>query len=162
MQIDYLIRGYTGTVGPAVIALVDALTGPSNPAAGVKPERLASKMPFLSQIFKAEDGGALIDLAVDSLKQADQIRQTYEKLANEGRYEEAEAYLAKNQADIERGKLSGKLRQRLGLYATAEREIKAAPASEMSPIEKRKALEALKQDKIQESKAFMQEFRSAL
>ena len=157
MQIDYLIRGYTGTVGPAVIALVDALTGPANAAAGVKQELPASKLPFLNQIFKPADGGALIDLAVDSLKQADQTRKTYEKIANDGRYEEAEAYLEKNQFLIERGKLAGKLRQRLGLYAKAERDIKA---SDSTPLEKRRALEDLKQYKIQESKDFMQEFRA--
>jgi len=157
MQIDYLIRGYTGTVGPAVIALVDALTGPANAAAGVKQELPASKLPFLNQIFKPADGGALIDLAVDSLKQADQTRKTYEKIANDGRYEEAEAYREKNQFLIERGKLAGKLRQRLGLYAKAERDIKA---SDSTPLEKRRALEDLKQYKIQESKDFMQEFRA--
>ena len=157
LQLDYLIRGYTGTVGPAVVALVDALTGPANAAAGVKQELPASKLPLLSQLFKPVDGGALIDLAVDSLKKADQTRKTYEKLANDGRNEEAEAYLTKNKADIERGKLAGKLRQRLGLYSKAERDIKA---SDSTPLEKRRALEDLKQSKIQESKEFMQEFRA--
>jgi hypothetical protein len=157
LQLDYLIRGYTGTVGPAVVALVDALTGPANAAAGVKQELPASKLPLLSQLFKPVDGGALIDLAVDSLKKADQTRKTYEKLANDGRNEEAEAYLEKNQSLIERGKLAGKLRQRLGLYSKAERDIKA---SDSTPLEKRRALEDLKQSKIQESKEFMQEFRA--
>ncbi len=159
LQIDHLIRGYTGTVGPAVIALLDVFTGPANPATGVKPDTPISKLPLLSQIFKSADGGALIDLATDTLRKAEQISKTHKKIIDDGRYKEAAEYLEKNQADIMRGNLAGKLRQRLGEYAKVERAIKARPASEMSSSEKRKALEYLRQSKIQESKNYMQAFR---
>ena len=159
LQIDHLIRGYTGTVGPAVIALLDAFTGPANPAAGVKPDIPTSKLPFLSRIFKSADGGALIDLAVDTLKEAEQISKTHKKLIDDGRHKEADEYLEKNQTTIERGKLAGRLRQRLGEYAKIERDIKARPASEMSSSEKRTVLKELKQFKIEESKNYMQAFR---
>ena len=159
LQIDHLIRGYTGTVGPAVIALLDVFTGPANPAAGVKPDTPISKLPLLSQIFKSADGGAIIDLAVDTLRKAEQISKTHQKLIDDGRHKEADEYLEKNQANIMRGDLAGKLRQRLGEYAKVERNIKARPASEMSSSEKRKALEDLRQSKIQESKNYMQAFR---
>ena len=74
-------------------------------------------------------------------------------------YKQRDEYLEKNQANIMRGDLAGKLRQRLGEYAKVERNIKARPASEMSSSEKRKALEDLRQSKIQESKNYMQAFR---
>ena len=159
LAIDQLIRGYTGTVGPAVISLVDALTGPAIQGAGVKSETMPSKFPLLGQLFKPADGGALIDLAVDALKTADVARKTYEKMAAEpGRQKEAEAYLVKNEAAIERGKMAGQFRQRLGMYAKEERAIRAD--DKMSPREKRLQLESLKRDKIEESKGYMQAFRS--
>lgn len=159
LAIDHLIRGYTGTVGPAVISLVDALTGPAIQGAGVKSETMPSKFPLLGQLFKPADGGALIDLAVDALKTADVARKTYEKMAAEpGRQKEAEAYRIKNDEVIQRGAMAGKLRERLGMYAKEERAIRAD--DKMSPREKRLQLESLKRDKIEESKGYMQAFRS--
>ena len=159
LQIDSLIRGYTGTTGPAVIALVDAFTAPAS-TTGAKPEAMPSKMPFLSQIFKPVDGGAIINMAIETLQEAAQIENTYKSMLNEGREAEAEKFLTKNAAVIERGpaSLAGKFRQQLGEYKKAETAIKTDTG--LNAKQKRDQLDELRSEKIQLGKDYMEAFRS--
>ena len=148
--IDQLIRGYTGAVGPALVSVIDALTGPSSPVE--EPEQPLSKVPFLGQIFKHVDGNALIDLAVDTLNEAERVKNTYQKLLQEpGGEAKAEKYLQENLPLIERGRMAGKFRERLGQYKKAEDEVRRSSAS--AP-EKASQLRELKQMKIQEAKEY--------
>jgi hypothetical protein len=160
LHLDHLIRGYTGTVGPAVVALVDATTNAvSGPGiGGAKPEAQISRMPVLSQIFKPVDGGAIIDMAIDTLKESAQVADTYKKMLEEGREAEAEKFLDKNAALIERGKMAGKFRQQLGEFTKYEAAIKRDAG--MSATEKRKELDEIRGYKIQLGKEYMQAFRS--
>ena len=159
LQIDSLIRGYTGTVGPAVIALIDAFTAPAS-TTGAKPESMLSKTPLLSQIFKPVDGGAIINMAIETLQEAAQIENTYKSMLNEGREAEAEKFLAKNISVIERGpaSLAGKLRQQLGEFKKAETAVKMDQT--MNAKQKRDELDELRSYKIQLGKDYMQAFRS--
>lgn len=159
LQIDSLIRGYTGTVGPAVIALIDAFTAPAS-TTGAKPEKMLSKTPLLSQIFKPVDGGAIINMAIETLNDAAQIENTYKSMLNEGREAEAEKFLAKNISVIERGpaSLAGKLRQQLGEFKKAETAVKMDQT--MNAKQKRDELDELRSYKIQLGKDYMQAFRS--
>ena len=159
LQIDSLIRGYTGTTGPAVIALIDAFTAPAS-TTGAKPETMPSKTPLLSQIFKPVDGGAIINMAIETLQEAAQIENTYKSMLNEGREAEAEKFLTKNMSVIERGpaSLAGKFRQQLGEYKKAETAIKIDTG--LNAKQKRDQLDELRSEKIQLGKDYMQAFRS--
>ena len=64
------------------------------------------------------------------------------------------SYLEENVGDISLNKLAGKFRQQMGAFTKYERVIRAVPPSEMSPAEKRKQLDELRQMKIDYAKQF--------
>jgi hypothetical protein len=160
LQIDHLIRGYTGTVGPAMVALVDAMTGPANTAVAQKADIPLSKMPIVSQMFKPADGNALIDLAVTTLKEAESVKKTYEHMAQQpGREEEAERYLDKNMPLIERGKMASKFQKDLANIKRAIQSIQLDTV--MTPFEKRQALKEMQQVRIELAKQYQEAFKQA-
>jgi len=151
-QIDHLIRGYTGPMGVAVAALVSAFTGSESAAAA--PEKTLSKYPVLGQLFKNAEGNELVDLAMDTLKEAEQMNKTYTRMMERGDTEKAQAYLEQNIDTIAKGKMAGKLVQVLGQFAAAERSIVAD--KEMTPIEKRDRIKELRQTRSRIAENFQQ------
>lgn len=151
-QIDHLIRGYTGPMGVAVAALVSAFTGSESAAAA--PEKTLSKYPVLGQLFKTAEGNELVDLAMDTLKEAEQMNKTYARMLERGDTEKAEMYLEQNLDKIAKGKMAGKLVQVLGQFAAAERAIIAD--KEMAPIEKRDRIKELRQNRSRIAENFQQ------
>lgn len=151
-QIDHLIRGYTGPMGVAVAALVSAFTGSESAAAA--PEKTLSKYPVLGQLFKTAEGNELVDLAMDTLKEAEQMNKTYTRMLERGDTEKAEMYLEQNLDKIAKGKMAGKLVQVLGQFAAAERAIIAD--KEMAPIEKRDRIKELRQNRSRIAENFQQ------
>jgi Large polyvalent protein associated domain 38 len=158
LQIDHLIRGYTGTLGTTVAALVSAFTGPAAET-GALPEAAESKLPIVGQLFRSADGNALVNLAVETLKEAETMNATYKELINKGRVKEAEVYLNQNIDMISRGSMYGTLRQRLGEYKKSERAIIDDPS--MSARAKRDALLELRKARNEEAEAFLQAFKTA-
>jgi hypothetical protein len=151
-QIDHLIRGYTGPMGVAVAALVSAFTGSESAAAA--PEKSLSKYPVLGQLFKNPEGNELVDLAMDTLKEAEQMNKTYTRMLERGDMEKAEAYLEQNIDKISKGKMAGKLVQVLGQFAAVERSIVAD--KELTPIEKRDRIKELRQNRSRIAENFQQ------
>lgn len=146
---DHAVRGYTGTLGPALVALVDIITGPAEagPAAA---ERPLNKWPILSLFFKDGDGSAIIDLVVDKITEESRFTESYKKYLTEGKGQKAEQFMRENEEEIRRGSTLSKIRKRLGEYAAAERAIKNA---DYSPAKKAAELQALRKAKIQEFKS---------
>jgi len=145
---DHAVRGYTGTLGPALVALVDIITGPAEagPAAA---ERPLNKWPILSQFFKSGDGSAIIDLVVDKVTEESRFTESYKKYLAEGKGQKAEQFMREHEKEIRRGSTLSKIRKRLGEYAAAERAIKNA---DYPPAKKAAELQALRKAKIQEFK----------
>jgi len=96
----------------------------------------------------------VIDEAYDSMKEVQRASRTYKKLIEEGRLDEAREYLDDNVYKISAVSFSGAFQQRMGEITRAERRIKAAPESTMSPEEKRKELDELRKIKIDLSQMF--------
>ena len=160
LQIDHLIRGYTGTVGPALVALVGAMTGPANTAVALKADIPLSKMPLVSQLFKSADGNALIDLAFETLKEAESVKNTYVNMAKQpGREQEAEAYLEKNMPMIQRGRMASKFQSDLSKIKQAMQSIQLDTV--MTPTEKRNALKEMQQIRIEAAKQYQEAFKQA-
>jgi hypothetical protein len=160
LQIDHLIRGYTGTVGPAMVALVDALTGPANTARAPKADGPLSNLPIMSQMFKPADGNALIDLAFETLKEAESIKKTYERIVQQpGREREAETYLEKNMPMIERGKMASQFQKNLADIKRAMQSIQLDTV--MTSFEKRQALKEMQQIRIDAAKQYQEAFKQA-
>lgn len=151
---EQLVRGYTGALGIGLLSLL-------NPVARVTPseergavEMRVSDIPLIGGLFQPNDASRVVNDAYETMVEVNQRKRTFDKLVEEGRKEAAQRYLEENISDISLVKQAGKFRQQMGKYAAYERSIRAAPPSEMSPAEKRKRLDEVKQLKIAYAKQF--------
>jgi hypothetical protein len=113
-----------------------------------------SDIPLVGGLFQPNDAGRVIDEAYDSMKDVQRSMSTYKKLVEEGRLDDAREYLDDNVYNISASAFAGSFRQRMGVITNAERRIKAAPESSMSPAEKREELDKLRQMKIGMAESF--------
>jgi hypothetical protein len=150
VQVENIIRGYTGAMGIGITSLVMPIS--TSEAGDV--EKRVSDLPLVGGLFQPNDAGRVIDEAYDSMKEVQRASRTYKKLIEEGRLDEAREYLDDNVYKISAVSFSGAFQQRMGEITRAERRIKAAPESTMSPEEKRKELDELRKIKIDLSQMF--------
>lgn len=147
VQLDYLVRGYTGSTVIAVASLTNPIFRSS--AAGEAPESrglLSSDTPIIGGFFQPADANGLINRAYKDMEKVNQAAATYKKLEADGRTAEAEAYADKQADLLNLAPVAGEFRTRMGELAANEREVRSNPY--MSPAEKRKLLEAIKQERI--------------
>jgi len=153
VKIEYLIRGYTGSLPLAIGSLTNPVLRSGE--TGEQPESrglLSSETPLIGSFFQAKDAGGLINKAYKDMEEVVRAKETYKKLIEEGREEQAEDYLDANADVIGMGSLAGKFRQQMGKLTQQERAIRAD--SSMSGAEKREALDELRQAKIDLAKMF--------
>jgi hypothetical protein len=139
---EYLIRGYTGGMGMALLAALSAPFGSSGPEAATK---RASDLPVVGTLFQPNDASGIIDATYERITKIQQVQQTYKKLMEDGRGADARAYAEQNATDLVAASLAGDFRQAMGEITKFERAIRA---SSKSPDEKREALERARQLKI--------------
>lgn len=150
VQVENIIRGYTGTMGIGIASVIMPIS--TSQAGGI--EKRVSDMPLVGGLFQPNDAGRVIDEAYDSMKDVQRAMNTYKKLIEEGRLEDAKEYLDDNVYQVSASSFAGSFRQRMGEITKAERAIKAAPTEVMSPEEKRKELDELRKIKIDLSDSF--------
>ncbi len=153
VKIEYLIRGYTGSVPLALGSLANPVLRSGE--GGEKPEGRASELPLFGSFFQPTDAQGLVNKAYKDVEEINKMKETYKKMEEEGRVKEADAYLDANADVIALASLAGKFRKQMGELTKQEREIKADPT--MTPEEKRKALDEIRQDKIQLAKELSSE-----
>ena len=153
VKIEYLIRGYTGSLPLAVGSLTNpVLRGGET---GEQPESrglLSSETPLIGSFFQPKDASGLINKAYKDMEDVVQAKETYKKMVAEGREAQAEEYLDANADVIAMGSLAGKFRQQMGVLTQQERAVRAD--SGLSAAEKREALDELRQAKIDLAKMF--------
>jgi hypothetical protein len=155
-RIEYLIRGYTGSLPLAVVSLANPILRSGE--AGEQPESrglLSSETPLVGSFFQAKDAGGLINKAYKDMNEINQVKQTYDKMLEEGREKEADAYATANADMMGMGTMAGSFRKKMGELTAAERNVRAA--TNMSGAQKRAELDVIRQDKI----ALAKEFSSA-
>lgn len=141
IKIDYLIRGYTGGLGVALVQLANPLLN-TEAAAGVeKPSMKPSKMPFIGGLFQPVEGRGTLDAAYDKMLEIQQTKGTYNKLVEEGKRAEAQAFVQQYANQLSLVSTSGSVQKALGEMAKQERFIKASP--KMTTEQKDVALERL-------------------
>lgn len=152
-KIEYLIKGYTGAVPLAVASLANPILRGGE--AGEKPDTrgvLGAETPLFGSFFQPKDAGGLINKAYGDMQDVVQAKQTYNKMLEEGRDDEAQAYVDSNADLIAMSSMAGKFRQQMGVLTKQERAIRAATG--ISGKEKREALDEIRQMKIELSKEF--------
>lgn len=149
VKLEYLIRGYTGSVPLAVVSLANPVVRSGE--TGAPPEGRSSELPLIGSFFQPKDASGLVSKAYKDVEEIGKVKETWKKMEEEGRYKEADAYLNANADALGLASLAGSFRQRMGEITKIERQIKADPS--MSGEEKKLALEQLRQDKIDLAKA---------
>jgi len=142
IKMEYLIRGYTGGMGMALLAALSAPFGKEGPEAATK---RASDLPVVGTLFQPKDASGIIDATYERMKQVNQVKETYEGLLEDGRQADADKYLKENIDEMALASVAGSFKQFMGQITEHERQIRA---SNMTPEKKREALEQARQAKI--------------
>jgi hypothetical protein len=152
-KIEYLIKGYTGSLPLAVASLANPVLRSSE--AGEKPDTrglVGAETPLFGSFFQPKDASGLINKAYKDMNEIIQVKQTYDKMLEEGREKEADDYATANADMMGMGTMAGSFRKKMGELTAAERNVRAA--TNMSGAQKRAELDVIRQDKIQLAKDF--------
>jgi hypothetical protein len=153
IKIDYLIRGYTGGLGIALVQLANPLLN-TEAAAGVeKPSMKPSKIPFIGGLFQPVEGRGTLDSAYDKMTEIQQVKGTYNKLIEDGKRAEAQAFAQEYANQLALVSTSGSVQKALGEMAKQERFIKASP--KLTTEQKDAALERLDKMKVAYARQFL-------
>jgi hypothetical protein len=153
ITLDYLMRGYTGPLGIAIVQLANPLLNTEAEAAVAKPSMKASKVPFIGGLFQPVEGRGTLDEAYAEMQEIQQIKGTYNRLVSEGRRAEANAFAQEYANKLSMASISGAVQKQLGEFATQERRIIAHPT--MSQEEKDARLKQIDKAKTAYARKFM-------
>jgi hypothetical protein len=152
-KIEYLIRGYTGSVPLAVASLANPVLRDGE--GGEKPDSrgmVSSETPLIGTFFQPKDASGLINKAYSDMNDVIKVKQTHNKMLEEGRDKEAQAYVDANADMMGMSTMAGQFRQKMGELTKQERTIRSATG--ISGKEKREALDEIRQAKIELAKEF--------
>jgi len=149
VQIEHLIRGYTGGLGLTVVGLASLalrpLTTDENTPDG--PTKRMSEMPLLGPLFQPADGRGVINEAYKDIESWQQAQATFNKMLREGRRADALQFAQKHSTELAMNTVGGAYRQQMGELA-AVRKVIMADAS-MAPAEKRLRIDQIRQVELE-------------
>jgi hypothetical protein len=143
IKLEYLIQGYTGSLGMAMLAALNPAF-PDVTAEGAT-KRL-SEYPLVGGFFQPNDAGGIINATYERMKDIQQIQNTYKDMLTRQGPEAARAYAEKNAQELAAASLAGRFRQEMGELTKQEREVRAA--RNLTPERRRELMDRLKQAKI--------------
>lgn len=153
ITLDHLIRGYTGPLGIALVQLANPLLAPDTKAEIAKPTTKLSQTPFIGGLFQPVEGRGTIDEAYDRMEEIRQTKGTFNKLVEEGKRAEANAFAQEYSDRIASMSVSGRVQKQLGELAKLERQIRSAP--NLSQTEKDNRLEQIDKAKMAIARQFL-------
>jgi hypothetical protein len=146
--LESLVQGYTGTMG---LALLQAVSVGLPPKGTSEPERAArrlSELPVVGSAFQPNDAGGIITNVYERMLEIQKLDKTVDNLLSKGRVADAKELVAKRANEYMQSEVAGE-------YISTIRELtqyeNAVKASSLSPEEKRKRLDELRQMKIKYS-----------
>jgi hypothetical protein len=143
IKIENLVRGYTGSMGIALLQALNVAAPTSDtPEQAVK--RL-SDTAVIGSLFQPADAGGRISAVYDHMHELTQVQNTFKDLLQEGKRSEANAYLQDHINELASASVVGNVTKQLATITQAENAIKA---STMTPQEKRTKLDEMRQLKI--------------
>jgi hypothetical protein len=140
---EQLVSGYTGTMGLALLHAV-SVGVPKSEAPDQAVKRL-SDTPVVGSVFQPNDAGGVINSVYDRMLEDLKVKQTVDKMFEEGRTNEAQALLQRRGNEYLEAELAGQFKSDMSKLTQAERAINA---SAMSPEEKRTQLTEIRKLKI--------------
>jgi hypothetical protein len=126
VQIDHLIRGYTGSAG---IFLADTvgLLFPTKYDNVERPTKEMHELPLIGSMFQNARGRGIVDEAYDRMAEVQRVSETYKLMISEGRREEAQAYLNDHLDEAKQIRVSGQVEKYLGELAKQKRQVMSSP-----------------------------------
>jgi Large polyvalent protein associated domain 38 len=131
VQIEHLARGYLGSLPIIGAALVNELFSDGRLQ---QPDRKLSETPLFGAVFQDRYGGGATDILYAKIKAADQVQNTVNKMKNEGRPQDAKAYLQ----NVENLREIPKLQQAEKALQDLSRKEKAVRSSETATAERKR------------------------
>jgi hypothetical protein len=126
IEVEYLIRGYTGNLGVAMLQVLNPLL--RAPGAEVnKPSQPLSKSPLIGSMFQPNEGRDLVNQAYEVMSEVQQTHGTFEKLKLGGDKEKVEQFVREHETEIGMNAISGRIHQQLGDLAKKIRIVTASP-----------------------------------
>ena len=153
ISIDHLIRGYTSSLGIALVQLANPLLNTETSADVEKPTKPMSKQPFIGGLFQPVEGRGTLDAAYNQMEYIQQVKGTFDDMVAKGRVAEARVFMQQHIAEMALVSVSGSVQKQLGELAKQERMIRAAP--KLSTERKDELLERLDQIKTKIARGSM-------
>jgi hypothetical protein len=153
IEIDYLIRGYMGGLGIAIVQLANPLLNTEMKADVAQPSLKLSKTPFIGGLFQPVEGRGTLDEAYDMMTQVNQTKATYNRLVEKGERAEAKAFAQEHADKLALASTSGQVFKFLGELAKQERMVRADPR--LTTEQKDARLEKLDQQKVNYARKFI-------
>jgi hypothetical protein len=152
IQIDYLIRGYFGGLGVAIVSMADPILAPDQKTIA-QPSTKPSKLPLIGGLFQPVEGRGTLDEAYDRMTEIRQVKGTFNRLKEEGKRAEAKEFAQNYSNDLAQASISGSVQKRLGELAKQERIVREHPT--MSQDEKDARLKSLDERKMKIARQFL-------
>lgn len=143
IMLEELVRGYTGTMG---LALLQAVSMPFTRQGPEAAARRLSDMPVIGGAFQPNDAGGVINNVYEHMKEAQQVAATYKKMLEEGRQSEANALLMTRGNEFVQAQTADWFTSQMAEVTKYERAIRAL---DIPADEKRRQLDDLRKIKIQ-------------
>lgn len=153
IKIDYLIRGYTGGLGLALVQLANPLLNTEAEAGVEKPSTKPSKIPFIGGLFQPVEGRGTLDSAYEKMLEIQQVKGTYNDLIEKGKRAEAQAFVQQYANQLALASTSGSVQKALGEMSKQERFIRNNPR--LNTEQKDAALERLDKMKVAYARQFI-------
>jgi Large polyvalent protein associated domain 38 len=146
VKLDYLIRGYFGSLGVALAQLANPILEKTPEQVVAKPSTKVSQMPIIGSLFQPIEGRGPIDEAYAKMEEIKQAKGTFTRLAEQGKLAEARAFAQQYATELSMASTSGTVYKRLGELSKQERAVKAS--ANMSTAQKDEAIKRIEQAKI--------------
>jgi hypothetical protein len=144
IQLEYLVRGYTGSLGVLLMQMANPLFRPFNSDDMPEgPTKKVSQMPILGALFQPTDGRGIIDAAYEQADDMQKASNTYKRMIEQGRRADAQAFAQKYSAEIAGNTFGGSFRQQMGDLAKVRRAIESS--KDLTPEQKRVRIDGIRQ-----------------
>jgi hypothetical protein len=144
IQLEYLVRGYTGSLGVLLMQMANPLVRPfTSDDMPDGPAKKVSQMPILGALFQPTDGRGVIDAAYEQADSMQKASNTYKRMIEQGRRADAQAFAQKYSAEIAGNTFGGAFRQQMGDLAKVRRAIETS--KDLTPEQKRVRIDGIRQ-----------------
>jgi hypothetical protein len=153
IQIDYLIRGYTGGVGMAITQMANVFLRAPEAENIAKPTTKLSEVPLIGALFQTSEGRGALDATYKLIEEIQQYKGAYNKLIEDQRFEDAAKFANENASVLAASSMAGYMKKTLGEMSKQARMIKSDP--KMTTEQKDAALENLYINQLAQSRNFL-------